>query len=55
MSRSSALFGFASHAHFAFTPPVLHAHSEACDRLGRRCVVGRLPVDRELRLVWLLP
>lgn len=36
--------GFASPAHFAFTPPVLHAHSKACDRLSRRCVVGRLPV-----------
>jgi len=30
-----------------FCPPVLHAHSEACDRLGRRCVVGRVPCEAD--------
>lgn len=36
---------FASLAHFVFTPPDLHVHSKACDRLGRRCMVGWLPVQ----------
>lgn len=28
-----------------FSAPVLHAHFEARDRLGRWCVVGRVPLE----------